>query len=310
MRRDGKEPEGEGYPIEDTWNCSELDPLHSIQIISFSKEKVGDAALTQKNENLLERMILTSSNQGDTVLDFFVGSGTTCAAAQKMGRKWIGVEMGAYFDQYTLPRMKKVLFGDKYGISSKYGWKGGGVFKYMTVESYEDTLNNLSLKRTDVQDDLLGSNPALREEYMLSYMLDFETKGSSSLLDLDGFEDPFSYKLNIIRGEETCPENVDLIETFNYLLGLTVSRRHSANGYRVVEGANPAGERVLVIWRNTKEKSNDDLATFFEEQGYAGAGFDRVYANGDNTLALKAGDSKVHLIEEEFRRLMFETEGL
>jgi hypothetical protein len=77
----------------------------------------------------------------------------------------------------------------------------------------------------------------------------------------------------------------------------------------VVEGTNPAGEKALVIWRNTHEKSNNDLDAFFDGQGYADAGFDRVYANGDNTLALNAGDAKVHLIEEEFRRLMFDTEG-
>jgi adenine-specific DNA-methyltransferase len=79
----------------------------------------------------------------------------------------------------------------------------------------------------------------------------------------------------------------------------------------VVEGTDPAGEEVLVVWRNTREKSNDDLDAFFESQGFAGRSFDRVYANGDNTLALKTGEGgpKVHLIEEEFRRLMFEAEG-
>ena len=68
---------------------------------------------------------------------------------------------------------------------------------------------------------------------------------------------------------------------------------------------------MLVIWRNTNEKRSDDLNAFFEQQGYVGAGFDRVYVNGDSTLALKSEGQgwKNHLIEEEFRRLMFETEG-
>src|SRR5215211_1914854 len=160
----------------------------------------------------------------------------------------------------------------------------------MTLESYEDTLSNLSVHRTGVQDDLIESNEALRENYMLSYMLDFETKGSPSLLDLDAFEDPFSYRLKITRGDETRPEYVDLVETFDYLLGLTVSRTRSVDGFRVVEGTNPAGERVLVIWRNTKEKSNDDLDAFFEAQDFGRAGFDRVYTNGDNTLENLKGE--------------------
>lgn len=148
---------------------------------------------------------------------------------------------------------------------------------------------------------------------MLSYMLDFETRGSPSLLNIDAFDDPFSYKLNVTRGNETRTENVDLVETLNYLLGLTVSRVQTIDVFRVVEGSNPAGERVLVIWRNTKEKPDGELTAFFESQGFAAAGFDRIYVNGDNTLEnLKETGQrwKVLLIEEEFQRLMFETEDV
>ncbi len=93
-RRDGSPPTGKGIPIEDTWNCSEVDRLDSIQIISFSGEKVGFA--TQKPEALLERIIKASSNEGDLVADFFCGSGTTLAVAEKLGRRWIGVDLGRY----------------------------------------------------------------------------------------------------------------------------------------------------------------------------------------------------------------------
>ncbi len=276
-----------------------------------------------KDYEVLSRLIsyCTSSSTSDVVLDFFAGSGTTGhavidsnladEASRTDKRRYVLVEMGEYFDKALKKRIQKVTYSKDWKDGKPVSREGTShIFKYMTLESYEDTLNNLSLSRTDVQDDLIASNAALREEYMLSYMLDFETKGSPSLLNLEALEDPFSYKLNITRGDETRPENVDLVETFNYLLGLTVSRTYSADGYRVVEGANPAGERALVIWRNTSEKTNDDLDAFFDAQGYAGAGFDRVYTNGDNTLALKSeGEGwKVHLIEEEFRRLMFETE--
>lgn len=91
-RRDGSIPTGEGYPLEDTWNCSDLDSLDSIQIMSFSNEKTGYP--TQKNENLLGRIIEASSEEGDIVLDAFSGAGTTAVAAEKMRRRWIAMDSG------------------------------------------------------------------------------------------------------------------------------------------------------------------------------------------------------------------------
>lgn len=92
VRRDGKKPEGAGYPIEDTWNCSEMDRLDSIQIMSFSREKVGYD--TQKNENLLARIISASSRENGLILDVFGGSGTTAAVSEKLGRRWITSDIG------------------------------------------------------------------------------------------------------------------------------------------------------------------------------------------------------------------------
>ena len=84
-RRDGSVPAGQGYPLEDTWNCSDLDSLDSIQIMSFSGEKTGYP--TQKNENVLERIIAASSERGDIVMDAFVGGGHL----RRLPRRWIGV---------------------------------------------------------------------------------------------------------------------------------------------------------------------------------------------------------------------------
>jgi len=89
-RRDGQPPRGKGYPLEDTWNCYPQDRLDSIQIMSFSGEKTGFP--TQKNEKLLERIILASSRKGDLVLDAFCGSGTALSVAEKLGRRWIGID--------------------------------------------------------------------------------------------------------------------------------------------------------------------------------------------------------------------------
>jgi hypothetical protein len=90
VRRDGKPPKGDGVPVDDVWNAHPLDRMDSIQIVSFSGEKVGYP--TQKNEALLARIIRASSNPGDVVLDAFVGSGTTAVVAEKLGRRWIACD--------------------------------------------------------------------------------------------------------------------------------------------------------------------------------------------------------------------------
>lgn len=89
-RRDGSRPRGKGHPLDDVWNASEADRLDSIQIMSFSGEKVGYP--TQKNEALLARIVAASSDPGDLVLDAFAGSGTTAVVAEKLDRRWIACD--------------------------------------------------------------------------------------------------------------------------------------------------------------------------------------------------------------------------
>jgi DNA modification methylase len=106
VRRDGAAPTGKGYPIEDVWNASDLDRLDSIQIMSFSGEKVGYD--TQKNENLVSRILLSSSSPNDLVADFFCGSGTTAAVAEKLGRRWITSDLGKASLQVTRNRLVRL----------------------------------------------------------------------------------------------------------------------------------------------------------------------------------------------------------
>lgn len=117
VRRDGKLPTGKGFPMEDTWNCHEGDPLHSIMIMSFSKEKLGYP--TQKPEVLLKRIIKASSNKGDIVLDSFCGCGTTIAVAKKLGRKWIGIDVSPTACRLMAKRIssaKSKIVGMKYDL--------------------------------------------------------------------------------------------------------------------------------------------------------------------------------------------------
>jgi adenine-specific DNA-methyltransferase len=267
---------------------------------------------------------------GSTTLDYFAGSATTGHAVINLNRedggrrRFILVEMADYFDTVLLPRLKKVTYTPEWKdgkpkrrASDEERERGPHLIKYLRLESYEDALNNLELRRSADQDELLAAHPDLREDYTLRYMLDVESAGSASLLDLDRFDDPFSYTLQVSCGSvgETRPVTVDLVETFNYLLGLRVRHIDSIRGFKVVEGASPQGERVLVIWRNTREKSNADLDEFFQKQGYAtrDSEFDVIYVNGDNNLEnLRRPDEtwKVRLIEDEFKRLMFDVEDV
>lgn len=91
------------------------------------------------------------------VLDFFVGSGTTLAVAQKLGRKWLGVEMGEHFYSVVIPRLKKTIAGFQSGISKECAYQGGGAFRYYELESYEEALNHCEYVLKDSQASLRGS---------------------------------------------------------------------------------------------------------------------------------------------------------
>ena len=271
-----------------------------------------------------------SQDTGDVILDYFAGSGTTAHAVINLNRedggsrKYILVEMGDYFNTALKPRIQKVVYSKNWKDGKPVSRDGvSHMFKYIRLESYEDSLANIQLKRTDTQQSLLDGSDSFRESYMLGYMLETEAAGSASLLNIDAFEDPFSYKLLVGTGSvgETKPVNVDLVETFNWLLGLRVKHMNHIRGIRVVEGTNPKGEKVLVIWRNLTETSNEDLEEFFQKQQYntLDMEFDLVYVNGDNNLMNipvvpeEEGAEpryKVRLIEEEFKRLMFDVKDV
>lgn len=143
------------YNIEDTWNCSEYEDLHSNKIKRNAKEYTPNGSeITQKPEQLLQRVISLTTNKNDIVFDFFSGSGTTIATAHKLGRKWIGVEMGSYFETDILFRMKQVLCAhgknEPCGISKEINWQGGGFLKYYKLEQYDQSLKNTKYSDGDI----------------------------------------------------------------------------------------------------------------------------------------------------------------
>ena len=88
---------------------------------------------TPKPEALIQRILHIATNPNDLILDSFLGSGTTAAVAHKMGRRWIGIEMGEHAATHCLPRLQKVIDGEQGGISKAVGWNGGGGFRLMRL---------------------------------------------------------------------------------------------------------------------------------------------------------------------------------
>lgn len=293
---------GDGFvPVEqisDIWDDVLPNDLHNEGGVQLKKGK--------KPEKLVNRIFECTTIEGDTILDYFAGSATSGAVALKAKRKFINIEANEYFDDIPLKRLKNTLHGDTSGVTNLYQWKGGGFFKYMRLEQYEDTLNNLTLQPANISKE----NADFYGGYMLGYMLDIETR--DSLFNMQWFKNPWNMKLRITRQNETREENIDVIETFNYLIGLNVrSILYPKKDICTVEGITRSGERTLVIWRNCDTVNNDTLNDFFRRMDYStrDTEFDRIYVNGDNNLENLRTDEaqwKVILIEQEFAKRMFQ----
>ena len=184
-RRDGNPPEGEGQAIEDTWNCSEMDKLNSIQIKSFDKEKTG--FLTQKNEELLRRIIYSATNKGDIVLDFTAGSGTTNAVAHKMSRQYIGIEQLNYTQTYLIERLKEVIAGDQFGISKSVNWQGGGDFIYCELMRYNEVFME-RIQSAESSEEILGIWRDISRESFLKWRVKRD-KPEETEADFMGIDD-------------------------------------------------------------------------------------------------------------------------
>ncbi|EFM1468510.1 hypothetical protein HJI32_004286, partial [Escherichia coli] len=186
----------------------------------------------------------------------------------------------------------------------------------------EDTLNNIALKRTETTKDLFDDLKEIREDYVLNYMLETESKGS--LLNTDNFKKPFNYEMDVTTDSAGATErkNIDLVETFNYLIGLHVKSIESniERGYVRVEGTLPTGERTLILWRDCDKIGYEELNKYANRFDlYAKENtFDVIYINGDHNLptAFTVDEEdgeivrslKIRQIEPEFLNLMFAEE--
>jgi adenine-specific DNA-methyltransferase len=270
---------------------------------------------TENSEILLKRVIESTSNEGDLVMDFFLGSGTTTAVAHKLRRKWIGIEMGEHFWTVIMPRMKKVLAYDKSGISKekdvkeKYNEKtAGGFFKYQILEQYEDALDNIELQENQ------SAQKVFKDDYLIKYFLDYETRESPYLLNFQHLKNPFNYKLKINLSEVGEPQetNIDIPETFNYLLGIKIKKikkeQNEGKTYLFIIGEKDSKD-YAIVWREHADNWNEEdykKDKEFIKQQLKPYKPQVVYVNCSSILTPNFDDYKAEIryIEPEFKALM------
>ena len=317
--------EGRTKQVSNLWDDLDGNKKGSIEVRNLLGDK--SAFDNPKPIQLVSRCIDISTEKKDLILDYFAGSGTTAHAVINLNRedngnrKYILVEQGEYFDSVLKPRVQKVIFAKEWKDGKPQADNGafGGVsqiVKVLKLESYEDTLNNLELRKPiqDLAD--MGLSETVQNDYLLHYMLDVESR--DSLLNTQHFTKPFDYQLNIATTSAGAYEakTIDLVETFNYLIGLRVSEINDKreNGLVTVQGTNTSGEKTLVIWRDCEKYDYDRLNDYLNRHKInpQESEFDVVYINGDhNVPTVFAGSDesiktlKVRSIEAEFLSRMF-----
>ena len=244
-----------------------------------------------------DAILAANIGRGDYCIDFFAGSGTTGHAVidlnreDGINRKIILVEVGDHFDDVVLPRMKKITYSPTWkagkptrGPTAAEAERSPRIIKYIRLESYEDALDSIQFDDHTAQLKLEDRI----EDYLLHYMLKWETKHSETLLNPADLARPFDYRLRVHANGNTVDRPVDVAETFNYLLGLVVRTRrvHMDGDRRYVvfrgETREAPGRTTVVIWRDTYGWEEDDLKrdkAFVAMHGFMD-GADYVYVNG------------------------------
>ena len=272
----------------------------------FLTNMLGDALafLFPKSIHLVEDCLRVSSlGKNDTVLDYFGGSGTTAHATINLNRqdggkrKYILVEVGHHFDTALKPRVMKAIYAEKWKDAKPVSRESrlSHIIKYQRIESYEDALNNIEFTKQAT---------SLYDKHLLHYLIGSETRESPTYLNVAKLQNPFSYQLKVVEGLQTKPRNVDLPETFNYLLGLTVRTRQCLSDgerrYLIYRGT--VGQKtVAIIWRETEGWGTEDWEQdyrFIQEHKLT-EDADEVYVNTDSIVP------EAKPLDPVFKRLMF-----
>lgn len=206
----------------------------------------GDSGfITPKPEKLISRVLQIATNPGDLVLDSYLGSGTTAAVSHKMGRRWIGIEMGEHARTHCQPRLVKVIDGEQGGVSVAVGWQGGGGFRFYQLGP-------------KVFDDQGRINPAINFEHLAAHIWFAETGTARSTRAMKspllGVHNGTAYYLlyNGILGDKTLTGGNML--TMKVLFGLP-----EHDGPKVIygEGTNMTNDRLRSLGIKFKKTPND-----------------------------------------------------
>ena len=246
----------------------------------------------------------TQTNKEAIVMDFFAGSGTTGHAVLKLNkddggtRKFILVEMGQYFETVLVPRIKKIIFSDVWKDGKPLEGKGSRqqFVKYHSLEQYEDALENIEFSQKKLSEF---------SDYFVKYMLDFETRESKTFLNIGKMKNPFNYKINIVKDYQLKEVTVDLIETYNYLIGLDLTKFKTLQNpddndkkYIVIKGKR-GDKSAVIIWRDITE-FNPEKDRDYIQQNILKEKYDEIHLNGDNLI------KDAILIEEQLKKIMGE----
>jgi len=248
--------------------------------------------------SLYETLIDGATAQSNSyVMDHFAGSGTTAHAVINLNRKdqckrkFILVEVGEQFDTVLLPRIKKVAFSSQ--------WREGKplhpaeedtslkIIKYMRLESYEDALDSIEFEEKGA-----GELESIIEDYILNYMLKWETKDCKTLLNPAKLVAPFDYQLDTYTNGKKSSQTVEVAETFNYLLGLKIQTRKvymdENRRYLVFcgETREHPNRTTVIIWRTTADWNEADLERDrkFVKKEKITEGADIIYVNGMSSI--------------------------
>jgi len=219
IRTDGTVYYGKTYPKEEGKSAN--DTISYVPTMASTNQQRWADFKTQKPEELMQLIIEASSNTHNIILDYFSGSGTTIATAHKSNRRWIGIEMGDYFETVLLSRMKEVLAGsgkhEPCGISKENNWKGGGFFKYYYLEQYEQSLKNVKYLDGDIftmpDKSPYNSYVFMKDEKML-HGFEIDYKNNKVKVKLDKFyeEIDIAETLSNLSGKWIKKINVDNVE--------------------------------------------------------------------------------------------------
>lgn len=257
------------------WSCQDVG--HSQDGMKESVSYFGreGAFLTAKPLELIKRVIRISSANGDIIADYFAGSGTTADAVirlnaeESFNRRFLLVEAGEHFDSKLKTRIQKIGYTSKWREGNPETADGNSLLvKYIRLESFEDTLNNLHLPDTPRLNVSATDSSEMARDYLLKYWLEFETAGSPSLLNVREFSDPTAYTLKVKQpgSDAQVEKTIDLVETFNWLIGLHVAHLDQPRRYAIelVREADPElPQDQDTRWRSTSIKEREDGEFWF-----------------------------------------------